>query len=306
MTLTELRYVVAVAEQRHFGRAAAACFVSQPTLSVGIRKLEDELGVRLFERNRSDVIVTPAGAAIAAQAQVVLTAADQIPALAAAAQDPLGAELRLGVIYTIGPWLVPKLITALKEKAPALSLVVRENFTEDLAAELRRGDLDIAVMSLPFDDPQIISRPLYEEPFRLAMPIDHPLAARKTVRADSLSETTVLLLGARNCFRDQVLDSCPGCVAGDDASQLQKTLEGSSLNTICQMVATGVGVTVLPATYEISAELARHITTRPFRAPRPGRTVAAFYRRGFARPELVNCLAEAVRHAGLEGVRYCR
>lgn len=306
MTLTELRYIIAVARYRHFGRAAEACFVSQPTLSVGVRKLEEELGVRLFERSRSDVIVTAIGETIVQQAQAVVLAADEIQQTAAVAQDPLGRNLAVGVIYTIGPYLVPRLIAGLKELAPQLTLRIKENFSDALAAELRRGELDIAIMSLPFEAQGLIARPVYDEPFRVALPTGHVLAKNKQIRATELNTETLLLLGARNCFRDQVIEACPSCVqggSGDDES-LAKTLEGSSLNTICQMVATGAGVTILPSTMTINEDLKDYLVIRPFAPPAPHRTVAIYYRRGFARPEIVNCVAEAIRSAKLDSVKY--
>jgi LysR family transcriptional regulator, hydrogen peroxide-inducible genes activator len=305
MTLTELRYIVAVARHRHFGKAAEACFVSQPTLSVGVRKLEEELGIRLFERGRADVLVTKGGEAIIAQAEKVLRAAEELRELAAAAQDPLGQQLSLGVIYTIGPFLVPKLIPGLKALAPRLRLVVKENFTDALAEDLRRGELDAAVMSLPFDDPGLLSRPLYAEPFRVALPAGHALARRREIAPADLQRETLLLLGARNCFREQVVEICPACAApGGGTPALQKTLEGSSLDTICQMVAMGAGVTILPATMRIGEDLAEHLVLKPFARPQPERTVALFYRRGYARPQLVNILAKVVRGAALAGVRH--
>ncbi|MEQ8235061.1 MAG: LysR substrate-binding domain-containing protein [Gammaproteobacteria bacterium] len=306
MTLTELRYIVAVARHRHFGKAAEACFVSQPTLSVGVRKLEEELGVRIFERSRSDVLVTPIGEALVVQAEEVLNAAEQLREMAEAAQDPLGRRLVLGVIYTIGPYLVPRLISALKKRAPELALVVKEDYTDALAEQLRRGDIDAAIMSLPFRDSRLISRPLYEEPFQVALPSDHPLAARDSIAADDLAGETMLLLGARNCFRDQVVEACPACLepVRRDGAELQQTLESSSLDTICQMVATGAGVTVVPTTMPLNEDLGELVAVRPFAEPAPSRTVAVFYRRGFARPELINCIAGAVRDAGLKRVRY--
>jgi LysR family hydrogen peroxide-inducible transcriptional activator len=307
MTLTEFRYIVAVAEHRHFGKAAADCFVSQPTLSVAIRKLEEELGVRLFERNRSDVIVTPIGARIVAQAETVLQGVASLRQLAAADIDPLGKQVTLGVIYTIGPYLVPRLIGALKQRAPKLALVIKENFTDELVRQLRSGAIDAAIMSLPYSDPILTARALYDEPFVVVVPAEHKLAKRKRVAAAALADETLLLLGARNCFREQVIEFCPGCADLGRGAEggLQKTLEGSSIDTICQMVATGVGVTVLPGTARLGEDLARHLASRPFSPPAPKRTVAVFYRRSFARPQVINCLVEAVREAQLEGVKYC-
>ena len=302
MTLTELRYIVAVARHRHFGKAAEACFVSQPTLSVAVRKLEEELDVRLFERSHSDVLVTDTGATIVAQAETVLRAAEGVRDIADAARDPLGRRLTLGVIYTVGPYLVPRLIPGLKRHAPQLALVVKENFTDALAAQLKRGELDAAIMSLPYADPQLLSRPLYDEAFQVALPADHALTKKKRVAPVDLSTETLLLLGARNCFRDQVIEICP---IAPTVGGLQKTLEGSSLETICQMVAMGAGVTLLPATMRINDDLAPHLVLRPFVAPPPTRTIAVFYRRGFARPQIIQCLASVVREAKLKGVDYC-
>ncbi len=304
MTLTELRYVVAVAEHQHFGRAATACYVSQPTLSVGIRKLEEELGVRIFERSRSDVLITPIGRELVAQARTILDAAVSLKETASAAQDPLGQGLNLGAIYTIGPLIVPRLIPGFMKLAPQLSLTVTEDFTDGLAERLKRGELDAAIMSLPFSDPRIVSRPLYEEPFVVAVPAAHPLARRQSLSSAQLADETLLLLGARNCFREQVLEICPHCHPSR-SGKLQKTLEGSSLETICQMVAAGAGITILPSTLRINEDLKPHLKLLPFRRPVPTRTVAVFYRRGFARPELINLIARAVREAGVQGVEFC-
>jgi LysR family hydrogen peroxide-inducible transcriptional activator len=304
MTLTELRYVVAVAEHQHFGRAATACYVSQPTLSVGIRKLEEELGVRIFERSRSDVLITPIGRELVAQARTILDAAVSLKETASAAQDPLGQGLNLGAIYTIGPLIVPRLIPGFMKLAPQLSLTVTEDFTDGLAERLKRGELDAAIMSLPFSDPRIVSRPLYEEPFVVAVPAAHPLARRQSLSSAQLADETLLLLGARNCFREQVLEICPHCHPSR-SGKLQKTLEGSSLETICQMVAAGAGITILPSTLRINEDLNPHLKLLPFRRPVPTRTVAVFYRRGFARPELINLIARAVREAGVQGVEFC-
>jgi LysR family hydrogen peroxide-inducible transcriptional activator len=302
MTLTELRYIAAVARERHFGRAAEACHVSQPTLSVAVAKLEDELGVRLFERRRQDVLVTAVGQAIVRQAEEILRASAELREFAQAARDPLGQRLRLGIIYTVGPHLVPHLIPGLKRHAPRMTLEITENFTEHLAASLKRGELDVVIMSLPYRDTELVSRPLYEEPFDLALPRDHRLAARKRVKPQDLVGETLLLLGARNCFRDQVVEFCP-IEPGPDG--LTKTLEGSSLETICQMVALGAGVTVLPTTMRLSDPLAHHLVRKPFVRPHPSRTIAAFYRRGFARPQVIQLIATVVREARLAGVDYC-
>ena len=209
MTLTELRYIVAVARERHFGRAAETCFVSQPTLSVAVKKLEDELGVTLFERGPGEVSVTPAGQKIVEQAQRVLEEASRIRELAAAGKDPLAGPVRLGAIYTIGPYLLPKLIPILRRAAPAMQLHIQENFTHVLAELLKNGEVDVILIALPFAEAGIEARAVYDEPFMVAVPTNHPLAKRKSIPAEELKKETMLLLGTGHCFRDHVLEVCP-------------------------------------------------------------------------------------------------
>ena len=249
MTLTELRYIVALARERHFGRAAEACFVSQPTLSVAIKKAEDELGVALFERAKTEVTVTPVGECIAEQARRVLDEMEGVKRIAQQAQDPLAGPLRIGAIYTIGPYLFPRLVPLLHEAAPRMPLIIEENYTTRLRERLVQGELDAVLVCLPFEEPGVVTLPLYDEPFMVMVPATHAWARRKTVATDDLSNETVLLLGAGHCFRDQVVAACPSCV-GPPAAEggLQKAVEGSSLETIRHMVASGMGVTVLPCT----------------------------------------------------------
>src|SRR3954447_5385901 len=269
MTLTELRYIVAVARERHFGRAAEACFVSQPTLSVAVKKLEEELGVTLFERGPSEVTVTPGGAGIVEQAQRVLEEASRIRELAAAGRDPLAGTLRLGAIYTIGPYLLPKLIPILRKNAPSMQLLIQENFTHRLAEALKSGEVDAILIALPFEEPGVVTRALYDEPFLVAVPKGHAWEGRKRVTSEELMSESLLLLGEGHCFRDQVLEICH-TVRSRERSGLSRTLEGGSLETIRQMVAGGVGVTVLPATSlgpgSSAGELIRVL---PFARPTP-------------------------------------
>ena len=296
MTLTELRYIVAVARERHFGRAAEACFVSQPTLSVAVKKLEEELGVTLFERGKQEVSLTEAGARIVEQAQRVLESVEQIPALAEQGRDPLAGALRLGVIYTVGPYLLPHLIPLLHERAPRMPLVIEENYTARLTERLKQGELDAIVISLPYQESGIDTVPLYEEPFVVVLPASHPWREREAVDPKLLSKEGVLLLGAGHCFRDQVLAACPGCArtAGADGG-LQKTLEGSSLETIRHMVASGMGITILPCTAAGADQYSRRLLLiRRFRDPQPRRTVALAWRRSFPRGEAIEALRAAV------------
>lgn len=301
MTLTELKYIRAVARHLHFGKAAESCFVSQPTLSVAVRKLEEELGVTLFERRKQEVTVTPVGAQIVAQAERVLSAAEEVKSIALAGQDQITGPLSVGFIYTIGPYLLPSLLPTLKREVPQMPLRINEDFTDVLMARLKDGDLDVAILALPISDPELISQAVYREPFVAAVPSDHALADEKAITTEILTEDTMLLLSARNCFRDQVLASCPSCATGGP-SMLQRTLEGGSLETIRHMTAAGAGVTVLPllATTGANAdsELVRYV---PFKAPAPERVVGVVYRRTFPRPEAVHALVQGTK-AALEGV----
>src|SRR3954471_8935541 len=192
MTLTELRYIVALARERHFGRAAEKCFVSQPTLSVAIKKLEEELGVTLFERHTAEVTVTPLGARIVAQAQRVLEETAAIKHIAAQGKDQLATPLRVGAIYTVGPYLLPQLIPAIHKRAPQMPLLLQENFTVKLAELLRNGELDVAILSLPFAETGIVRRAIYDEPFRVVMPADHAWKDKAKISADKLCEETLL------------------------------------------------------------------------------------------------------------------
>lgn len=301
MTLTELRYIVAVARERHFGRAAQGCHVSQPTLSLAVKKLEEELGVVLFERGPGEVSVTPAGQKIVEQAQRVLEEAARLRELAQAGRDPLAGPLRLGAIYTIGPYLLPRLIPILRRSAPSMLLHIQENFTHRLAELLKSGDVDVVLVALPFDEPGIATRAVYDEPFVIAVPKGHPWEGRKRVTSDELTRESLLLLGEGHCFRDQVLDVC-NAVRARDKSALARTVEGGSLETIRQMVAGGVGVTVLPSTSAGSggSELIRML---PFARPVPSRRVALAWRRSFPRPEAVEALRKAIRACTLPQVR---
>ena len=301
MTLVELRYVVAVARERHFGRAAAASHVSQPTLSVAIRKLEDELGVTLFERGRNEVHLTPIGERVVDQAQRVLEEADKVRALAEQGTDPLVGPLRLGAIYTVGPYLLPHVVPLLHERAPQMPLMVEEDYTANLSTALRRGELDVAVVALPFDEPGIITRPLYDEPFVTLIPSSHPWRTRDRIECADLADETVLLLGPGHCFRDQVLEFCPDCLQA--GAGLQRSMQGGSLETIRHMVASGMGVTVLPCTAAGAHSYSqRLVSIRRLAAPVPSRRIALAWRRSFPRGAAVDLVAQAIGEAGMSCV----
>ncbi|WP_088279705.1 hydrogen peroxide-inducible genes activator [Ideonella sp. A 288] len=303
MTLTELRYIVAVAREKHFGRAAEACFVSQPTLSVAIKKLEEELDVKLFERGASEVSVTPLGEAICRQAQSVLEQAAAIKEIAKRGKDPLSGPLRLGIIYTIGPYLLPDLVRQAIDLTPQMPLLLQENFTVKLLEMLRTGELDCAIMAEPFPDTGLAVAALYDEPFMAAVPANHALARRKRISAEELKQETMLLLGTGHCFRDHVLEVCPEYARfSSDAEGIRKSFEGSSLETIKYMVASGMGVTVVPQ-LSVPRDVQPHIRYIPFDAPVPTRRVVLAWRRSFTRYEAIAALRNAVYACELPGVK---
>jgi LysR family transcriptional regulator, hydrogen peroxide-inducible genes activator len=307
MTLTELKYIVAVAREKHFGRAAEACFVSQPTLSVAVKKLEEELDVKLFERGAVEVSVTPLGEQIVRQAQQVIEQAAALKEMAKLGKDPLSGPLRLGVIYTIGPYLLPDLVRQAITRVPQMPLMLQENFTAKLLDMLRLGELDCAILAEPFPDTGLAMAPLYDEPLVAAVPAKHPLAKRKTLTAEELKAENMLLLGTGHCFRDHVLEVCPEYARfasptthGGDG--MRKSFEGSSLETIKYMVASGMGVTVVPQ-LSVPAESQPHIKYIKFSAPVPTRRVVLAWRRSFPRYEAIAALRNAIYACPLLGVK---
>ena len=289
MTLNELRYVVAVAHERSFGRAAARCFVSQPALSVAIQKLEEELGTLLFERGKSEITVTPVGARIVEQAQKVLEEAARVREIAAGGRNQLAGTLRLGVIYTVAPYLLPDLIPALHVRAPQMPLDIEENLTENLEAELKSGRIDAAIVALPFAPPGIAAEFLYEEPFQVVVPQSHKWAKRKSVHPDELAAENMILLNVGNCFRDQVLDACPELNRA--TSHLTRT---NSLETVRNMVASGLGISVLPRDALTPRYHSRMVVSVPFAKPVPTRRIALAFRKSFPRPAAIEAIRDAV------------
>jgi LysR family hydrogen peroxide-inducible transcriptional activator len=303
MTLTELKYIVAVARERHFGRAAEACFVSQPTLSVAVKKLEEELDVRIFERGASEVSVTPLGEEIVRQAQQVIEQASAIKEIAKRGKDPISGPLRLGVIYTIGPYLLPDLVRQAIARVPQMPLMLQENFTAKLLEALRTGELDCAILAEPFPETGLAVAPLYDEPFMAAVPVGHPLAKRASVSAEELKQETMLLLGTGHCFRDHVLEVCPEYARfASDAEGIRKSFEGSSLETIKYMVASGMGVTVVPQ-LSVPKDEQPHVRYVPFAEPAPTRRVVLAWRRTFPRYEAIAALRNCIYACPLQGVR---
>jgi LysR family hydrogen peroxide-inducible transcriptional activator len=318
MTLTELKYIVAVAREKHFGHAAEACHVSQPTLSVAIKKLEEELEVKLFERNASEVAVTPLGEEIVRQAQTVLEQAASIKEIAKRGKDPLSGPLKLGVIYTIGPYLLPDLVRQVIERSPQMPLMLQENFTVKLLEQLRLGEIDAAILAEPFPDTNLALAPLYDEPFYAAVPVSHPLAQKGSVTAEELKQETMLLLGNGHCFRDHVLEVCPEFARfSNEAEGIRKSFEGSSLETIKHMVAAGMGITLVPRLSVPRSALctdgaktlgqdfgdSAYVRYLPFAGEAPTRRVVLAWRRSFTRYEAIAALRNAVYGCELPGVK---
>jgi|TARA_B100000929_G_scaffold213085_1_gene170169 LysR family hydrogen peroxide-inducible transcriptional activator len=294
MTLTELRYIVTLAQERHFGRAAERCFVSQPTLSVAVKKLEEELEVALFERSKSTVQVTPLGEKIVEQAQRVLEQSSAIKELATAGRDQLASPLRIGAIYTIGPYLFPHLIPELTRGAPQMPLYIEEGFTGGLRRKLRNGELDAIIVALPFTETDVVTKPLYKEDFEVLLPAEHPWAERETIAKEDLLDERLLLLGEGHCFRDQILEACPAISHKLNSPNNTLTAEGGSLETIRHMVASGLGITVLPrSAIGTSHYESGMLISRPFTDP-PGRTVAIAWRASFPRPKAIDAVTEAI------------
>ena len=304
MTLQDLRYVVTLAETRNFARAAKACYVSQPTLSTQIKKLEDELGLALFERTNKRVMPTPAGFELIVQARVVLEEAEKLQQMAQQALDPMAGPLRLGVIPTLGPYLLPHLVPQLRADYPRLSLYLREDLTANLIERLRSGALDAILLALPIQTDGLELIELFREPFVMALPKDSPLAGKSEVMETDLMGVQLLLLEDGHCLRDQALAVC-----GLPQPRGSEDFRGSSLETLRQMVAAGVGCTLLPALAADAAgtggtKLAseRLIELRPFAAPVPSRTIGLAARRGFPRMEMVRAFAELIKRRAPQGV----
>lgn len=303
MTLTELKYIVAVARERHFGRAAEHCFVSQPTLSVAIKKFEEELNITLFERGGSEISVTPIGAQIIEQAQKILDQAATLKELAKVGKDPLAGPLKLGIIYTIGPYLLPHLVKKMIHDAPQMPLILQENFTVKLMELLRAGEIDVAILAEPFSQTGLVTQALYDEPFIVALPKNHEWSTRKTVSSEELKKQTMLLLGAGHCFRDHVLEVCPELSRFSQSSEgIQRSFEGSSLETIRHMVASGIGITVLPimATPNLPEdELLRYL---PFEGEPPSRRIVLAWRKSFTRGAAIEMVRNAVLSLNLPAI----
>jgi LysR family transcriptional regulator, hydrogen peroxide-inducible genes activator len=303
VTLTELRYLVNLDKERHFGRAAERSFVSQPTLSVAVKKLEDQLGVMLFERNRGEARPTPVGERIIAQARRVLAEAALIDDIAKQGHDALSGALRLGAIYTVGPYLLPLLVPLLRKSAPQMPLVIEENFTAVLLEQLRANELDVALVAAPIDTDGLQTWALYDEPFVALLPPDHRWSGEAAIPSKKLAEEKLLLLGPGHCFREQVIEACPKCVDPDSGGPRPHT--GSSLETIRHMVASGLGITVVPrSSVENRPDEPTLLVSRPLARPAPQRRIVLAWRKTFPRVKAIAALREAILASGMKGVQF--
>jgi LysR family hydrogen peroxide-inducible transcriptional activator len=293
MTLSELRFVVAVAKERNFRRAAEKCFVSQPALSLAIKKLEEDLGVMIFERSRTDVNPTPIGEKIIEQAIRAIEEVGHIREIAKQGDNQLSGAFRLGLIYSVGPYLLPEIIPILRLSAPEMPLDIEENLTVQLEAQLKSGAIDAAVVALPFDVSGIKTMPLYDEEYIVMVPTAHHWASRQFIHAHELIDENVLLLNSGHCYSHQVLQACP------DLSRKGQVLQGNSLETIRNMVASNLGITVLPCSAATERYMNPHVDSLvkviPFADPVPVRRIALAWRKSYARELAVSCISDAIR-----------
>lgn len=299
MTLIELKYIIALAKTKHFGRAAEACHVSQPTLSVAIKKLESTLGVVIFERHHNDIRITDIGKKIIDQAQHALLEVSKIQEIADSNQSHIDSPLKIGAIYTVAPYLFPALIPVIKKRAPKMPLIIQEDFTENLRLKLQSGELDAIFIALPFNEAGVVKKTLYDEPFVVLMRKNHPLALKKNISKTDLANENVLLLGNKNCFREQVIKSCPPCY---DKNGNHQTMENASLETVRHMVASGAGITILPSSATAIKFYNSILCTKPFKTNTPQRTIALAWRAHFPRTKAIDVIIESVSDCHLNGV----
>ncbi len=297
MTLTELRYIVTLAQEEHFGRAAERCHVSQPTLSIAVKKLEEELKTAIFERSKTRVVATPLGLKIIEQACKVLEQASTIKEIARSGKDQLTSPLHLGAIFTIGPYLFPQLIPNIQNAANNMPLYVEESYTATLRKRLRQGDLDAIVVSLPFNEADVVTQSVYEEPFVVVLYKDHPLANVDAINPEDLTTSNVLLLGEGHCFRDNVLHALPNLKTNIESptGQIRTAAQGSSLETLKYMVSSGLGITILPKSAVTQNDKSSSLlVVKPFAGEAPTRTIALAWRASFPRTKAIDVLRQAI------------
>lgn len=291
MNLSQLKYFTTLSKEKHFRKASEICYVSQPTLSIAIKKLEEELKITLFERRKNDVILTSVGKQILPLAEKILETTKNIESIAHDEKHQT-SEIKIGVIYTIAPYLLPKLIQKIQQEANNIRIVIEEGYTDQLSKKLVSGEIDVMIASFPFSEPNIETAEIYEEPFMAAISKASDLNALDEVDLNTVSSEPIFLLGVGNCFRDQVIKAYPAL--SDSYHNLQTTLEGSSLETIKYMVATNSGMTVLPC----SAVKMSHddfLNYKPLKKPIPTRKVMLAWRNTFPRKKILNQFKEIIK-----------
>jgi len=289
MNTRDLQYLIAVAEEQHFGKAAARCFVSQPALSMQLKKLEQTLGVNLFERNNKNVLITPVGKTIVEQARLILRQIDELTNLAEKSKDPFAGVFHLGIIPTVGPYLLPHILPAIAAHLPNLDLQVYENNADDMVRKCQEGDLDAMVLALPIAGDGIHSQSLYQEDVVVALPKSHPLTKKKTIHLQDLQNESLLLLAQGHCFRDQALEICAHAGISQHAG-----FQATSLETLWQLVAAGMGVTLLPQMAVAAGADRANCTIRPFAKPVPQREIGMCWRERSSRSEVCDKIAEVI------------
>jgi LysR family transcriptional regulator, hydrogen peroxide-inducible genes activator len=293
LKLKDLRYLVAVADTRHFGQAAARCFVSQPTLSAQLKKLEDYLGVQLVERHPRRIALTEAGAQVVSRARRIIEASDEIVSLAELQRDPLAGRLRVALLPTIGPYLLPLVASRIRKKLPRVELLLYEYQTGAMLDHLNAGDIDVGILALPVPSEGLVERKLFDEAFVVAVPEHHALATRKTLKPADLNGETLLLLEDGHCLRDQALDVCARSQVHE-----KQDFRATSLETLRQMVASGGGITLLPELASSGAYgNARGVVTVPFAKPAPARHIGALWRKTSARSTAIEAVCEVIGDA---------
>lgn len=293
ITLTELRYLVALAQEKHFGKAADKCFVSQPTLSIAIKKLEDNLGLQIFERNKVSITVTESGKEIVSRAQHVIESVEKIETFAKHGNDPFKSPIKLGAIHTVGPYLFPNLISKLNESQSNIKLLIEEGMTVNLSEKLTNGELDAIIVAKPFDRPNIICKDLYSEESEIIIPANHQWKSKKKINPKDLEQQTLLILGAGNCFRDQVLQICPQCnyTSPDGTTH---SIVTSSIETIKYMVASNIGISIVPKR-SLQGINHKQILNIPFVNPTPKREIILAYRSSFNRAQVLDLLIDTIK-----------
>ena len=297
MTLNELKFIVAVSKEKNFRRAADKCFVSQPALSLAIKKLEDELGVSLFERNRTDVTITQIGQKIVDQAIIVLDEAEKIKDISKQGDEQLNSPLKIGIIYSVAPYLLPLIIPILRKNTPNMPLTVEENITKNLESDLKKGVIEAAIVALPFDIPGVDCIPLYDEEFAVVVPANHEWVKKKVIIADDLSNEKVLLLNSGHCFSNHVVEACP------ELAKKSEVLQGNSLETIRNMVASNLGVSVLPKTATTVNYSNPLVKVIPFKDPVPFRRIAIAYRKSSVRVQAIDAVCKGIKEIKTKAIK---